>query len=157
MVGRLLAAFLAAVLCIPASASAGDRLRHTVSKTERRYAGTMAEAVLRAYKARDLAGLSALSTKHNRRLLAEIAENGEAHPRFRSILKGWRWTAVQAWDGKLGETRYVGGSPPSRARVMFGKTGDRLAVVTLRWEGGMWAFDDINSLSEEGFQNWGRP
>lgn len=157
MVVRLLAAFLAAVLCIPASASAGDRLRHTVSKTERRYAGTMAEAVLRAYKARDLSGLSALSCKHTRRLLAEIAERGESHPRYRSMFTGWRWAAVEAWKGKLGETRYVGGSPPSRARVVFGKTGDRLAVVTLRWEGGMWAFDDINSPSEEGFHNWGRP
>lgn len=158
---RFGAATLAAVLLILSCVSAEVRAQNAenprpLSAIERRDASTTAMAVLRAYKALDLRSLFALATRRHRKLLMEIAERRDSHPRYRSIFKGWRWKAVQAWNGKLGQTRYVGGSPPRRARVVFHKMGKKLAVVTLRWEDGLWAFDDIHSPSEARFRKWGR-
>lgn len=150
------AATLVAVLLILFSVPAGVHAQHALSKAERLDAQATAMAVLRAYKARDLRSLATLSTRGNRKMFAEIAARGEGHPRYRSIFKGWRWRAVEAWNGKLGQTRYIGGSPPRRARVVFHKMAKELAVVTLDWQDGMWAFEDIHSPSEARFNKWGR-
>lgn len=147
-----LTAVLLILFCVPTEI----RAQQALSKAERLDAQATAMAVLRAYKARDLRSLAALSTRGNRKMFAEIAARGEAHPRYRSIFKGWRWRAVEAWNGKLGQTRYIGGSPPRRARVVFHKMAKELAVVTLDWQDGMWAFEDIHSPSEGRFLKWGR-
>jgi hypothetical protein len=124
----LRAGALALALC-PAVAPAQDDLRET------------AAAVLKAYAAADAKALQALGTEANRTIFGEIAAQGEAHPRYRSIFLGWRMQAVRKWDGKLGEPR-VGGK---LARVPFGEAGpEHDYVVTLEREDGRWAFEDIN-------------
>ena len=78
----------------------------------------------------------------NKKIFAELAEQGENHPRYKSIASGWRSTAVQGWDGKTVDApRYK----DDQAWVPFGKLPDgRMVVVVLKREGKVWAFEDVN-------------
>lgn len=149
-----LALSISLALAILGAADAPALARSSVDRTDAR---ATARAVIGANRAKDLAALAKLSTGGNRRMLAEIAAKGEAHPRYRSIFRGWRWKAIQAWNGKLGRVRYAKGDPPKRVRVEFQKMGREVTVVTLDRRKGKWAFDDIHSRSEKRFQSWGRP
>lgn len=119
-----------------------------------------ARAILTAYRARDLAALARSATADNRALLQEIAAQGEAHPRYRSVFGGWRTAAVQAWDGRVGEVRYRdlrdGPRGTVEAQVAFGRSADEVFVVTLELRGSTWLFEDINSPTPADFAG-GRP
>ena len=112
-----------------------------------------AQAILTAYKAKDLSALADFSTTSNKEILSEIAAQGEKHPRYQSIFSGWRWEAVQGWQGKLGEVRYkrIAGEPVAQV-YLGGLDGDKIAVVTLTWEKGQWCFDDINRSDRQRFE-----
>jgi hypothetical protein len=131
-------------------AGAQETSTQPASAVDRTDARSTAQAVLQAYKARDLAALAGLSNAGNQQFFSEIAAQGEAHPRYASIFSGWRWDAVQAWDGALRDLRYRGAD---EARVHFGDMqGDEIAVVVLEWEDGQWAFEDVNSPSRADYQ-----
>jgi hypothetical protein len=101
----------------------------------------VAAAVLKAYATADTKALQALGNETNRRIFGELAAQGEAHPRYRSIFLGWRMQAVRKWDGKLGEPA----GDERRVQVPFGDAGpDNYYVVTLEREDGRWAFEDVN-------------
>jgi len=126
------------------------------SKVDRTNAKETAHAILSAYRTRDVIALASLINTTNRRIFIELAEQGEKHPRYNSVFLGWRWQAVQAWDGNLGETRYrhyVGTARNEyQAKVKFGELGpDEFLVVTLTWEDGKWSFKDIHSPTPKSF------
>ncbi|MEE8270626.1 MAG: hypothetical protein V3R98_02680 [Alphaproteobacteria bacterium] len=109
----------------------------------------VATASLEAYQARDLDALMPLVSSFNRSLIQELAVKGESHPRYGSLFSGWRWRAVEAWSGFIGEVRYRRRS----AMVEFGTVGDaEVAVVALEWEDGGWSFEDVNSPSTADFR-----
>ena len=112
----------------------------------------IAKVVLRAYGRRDLESLSDFSLAMNREFFAEIAQQGEDHPRYDSIFKGWRFEAVEAWDGEMGETRY---RDESTAVVKFHEMNEsEVAVVVLeKNENGYWRFEDINSPARSEFDS----
>lgn len=120
-------------------------------KLDRTDATAVAKAVLAAYKAKDFDALGALSGANNRKIMAELKEQGEKHPRAKSILGGSRWAAVSKWDGKTSDPRYFG---EKRASVPFGEaeTPGKLTVVVLEWEDGKWNFEDVNFPSKENFE-----
>jgi hypothetical protein len=120
-------------------------------KLDRADATAVAKAVLAAYKAKDLDALGALGGEANRKIMAELKEQGEKHPRYKSVLGGSRWAAVSKWDGKTGAPRYFG---TKRASVPFGEaeTPGKLTVVVLEWEDGTWVFEDVNFPSKENFE-----
>jgi len=72
------------------------------SKVDRTNAKETAHAILSAYRTRDVIALASLVNTTNRRIFIELAEQGEKHPRYNSVFLGWRWQAVQAWNGNLG-------------------------------------------------------
>ena len=107
-----------------------------------------AAAFLAAYQSRDLVAMAPLMNANNREFFDSLAAQGESHPRYRSIFKGWRWDAVTAWGGALGETRYKDGE----AVVLFGEmSADEVAVVVLTREAEGWAVEDVNSPSPDDF------
>ncbi len=110
----------------------------------------VARAALEAYRSRDLAALEALVHPDGRALIEEIRRDGEAHPRWASLFApdAWRWQAVQAWDGRIGEVRFFGGEPRVAAMVRFGElSASEVAVVALERRDGRWWFEDIESPS----------
>jgi hypothetical protein len=141
------------------SSSAPNASAASAAKEEldRKDPQAVANAVLSAFKARDLNALAAICTQDNQAMFSEIAAQGEKHPRYASIFSGWRWEAIQKWDGSVGETRYrhyVGTARNEyQAGVKFGEMSpEEWAVVTLTWENGQWAFDDIHSPEPETFK-----
>lgn len=146
---RFAIALLAAALAAPSLSAQ----RPPVDTTDAR---AVARAVLEAYRARDLAALAGYGTQDNRTLIAEIAAQGAAHPRYRSLFSGWRWEAVETWDGQLGEVRYrdLRGAIQRtvRADVLFGRSPTEVFVVSLELHEGRWQFEDILSPSPADFQ-----
>jgi len=109
-----------------------------------------AQAILVSYQTRDLARLATLANANNRPLLQELAAQGERHPRYAELFRGWRWEAVERWDGAVGDVRY---QDRDEALALFGQIApDEVAVVVLTWEAGGWAFEDINSPGRASFE-----
>ena len=110
----------------------------------------VAKMILTAYRAKNFPELMKLCVEDNRPILEAIAQQGDKHPRYGSLFKQWRWTAVQAWDGKLGEVRYPSAT---KAWALFHEDPRRgtLFVVVLVRERGTWRFEDIHSLSRTQF------
>lgn len=124
---------------------------------DRTDAASTAQAILKAYAAKDLPAMAELSTADNREIMQELIKQGENHPRWRSIFSGGRWQAVSTWNGKLGEIRYFERTGTEKkyldARVQFGEAeSGKLVVVTLSWEGGKWCFEDVNFPRRESFE-----
>jgi hypothetical protein len=120
------------------------------SEVDRGDARATAIAVLNAYRAKDLKTLASFCDEDNRRLLEEIAAQGESHPRYKSLFQGWRWQAVSQWDGKIKEVRYwvrpSASGKKIEARAWFADLGpDEVVVVTLFLKDGKWMFDDVHS------------
>ena len=128
----------------------GSACSLTGQTLDRTDAAATTRAVLVAYQNRDLARLATLANATNRPLLQELAAQGERHPRYAELFRGWQWEAVERWDGAVGDVRYRG---RDEALALFGQPGpDEVAVVVLTWEAGGWAFEDINSPSRESFE-----
>ncbi|MBL7223895.1 MAG: hypothetical protein ISS72_08580 [Candidatus Brocadiae bacterium] len=110
----------------------------------------VAKAILTAYKAKDFRELMKFCAEANLPMIEAIAQQGVKHPRYGSLFKGWRWTAVEAWDGKLGEVRYPSAT---KAWALFYETPRRgaLFVVVLVREQGNWRFEDIHSPGKTQF------
>jgi hypothetical protein len=145
---------LAAFIFFYCSVSAQTPSPKAVDRTD---AAATAQALLRAYAAKDLPAMAELSTADNREIIKELIQQGESHGRWRSIFSGGRWQAVSTWNGKLGEIRYFERNASSGrfvdARVQFGETEpDELVVVNLSWEGGKWCFEDVNFPRRESFE-----
>ncbi len=124
---------------------------------DRTNAAQVAAASLTLFRERDLAGLSEISTAANRRILAELAEQGPSNSRYQSVFQGWRWDAVQAWDGTIEEVRYrhfVGSADEGyEAQAKFGELDyPEIATLVLKWEDGQWAFEDISSPNLSTFE-----
>jgi hypothetical protein len=119
----------------------------------------VARTALVAYQQRDLHALARLASAYNRPLIAEIARDGQAHPRYHSLFgeDSWRWQGVRDWDGRILDVRYRGPSNRPVAQVKFGTLGEREAlVVTLEWRDNGWWFEDVNSPVESAYQEFRR-
>ena len=134
----------------PMLAGEGDRDRKSPSPQD------VAKAVLKVYQAKDAAAVMRLGTSRMREkadaLAEEIARQGENHPIFRrSVFSGWRWRAVQAWDGEVGPVRFP---DPNAAWVPFGEADDpqSVIVVVLVREEGAWCFEEVLSLRSDKFE-----
>jgi uncharacterized caspase-like protein len=124
-----------------------------------------AEAILHAYRQRDLVALSALSHTTNKEIFVNIIRNGEQDGRYRSLFSdsSGRWQSAQRWNGQLDEVRYrstASGDPPTSkpvAEVKFGeRAADTILVVTLFWDNDQWCFEDFHSPSRETFESWSK-
>ena len=117
-------------------------------RVQRNDATSSAKAILKAYQGRDLIALAEYAHPQNRELMAELVLQGKRHPRYGSLFTGWRWHAVESWDGRIREVRHRDRGGVPEAQAMFGKIGqDEVAVVTLQWRDGTWVFEDIHSPS----------
>lgn len=130
----------------------------SLAQIDRTDAKSTSYAILNAYRARDVIALAGLVNPAKRRIFVELAEQGEKHPRYRSIFgeDSWRARVVQSWDGNLGEVRYRHYVGTVRndyvAKVKFAEIGpDEFAVVTLTWVEGKWNLKDIHSPSRQDF------
>ena len=125
---------------------------------DRSDAAATAQALLKAYAAKDLTAMAELSTGDNREIIQELIKQRENHPRWHSIFLGGRWEAVSKWNGKLGEVRYfertaASGTKYVDARVQFAETEpDKVVVVNLSWEDGKWCFEDVNFPRRQSFE-----
>lgn len=137
--------------------SAGSSSAVARTDLDRTEAVPVARAALSAYRSRDVIALAGLACGGNKAIFAELAAQGEAHPRYRSIFSGWRWQGVQAWnDSAPMEARYrhyVGSARDEyQAHVKFGAlNADELLTAVLSWENGAWCFNDVNSPSPDSF------
>ena len=123
---------LASVALLVASLAAPAR----AAEVDRADPKAVAVAALTAYKAKDMKALTPLSSTANKKIFAELAEKGEAHPRYKSIFGGLRWESVQKWDGTTADApRYVA---PDRAVVRFGDADATTAYVVLKLEDKAW-------------------
>jgi len=106
-----------------------------------------AEAVLNAYKLRDLARLASLSNATNQELFLQMFKQGKKHERYESVFSGWRNEKVQKWNPRnyVPQTRYR-----DRNTVLVSFDGDfgegEYYVVVLEWENNQLCFEDINSI-----------
>ena len=117
---------------------------------DRTDATQVATVVLQVYGEKNLAALAELSTEANQGVIANIAELGPDSPRYQSVFGGWRWEAVQGWNGTIAEVRYRHFTDSSlnsyEAHARFADMSPpEIATVVLKWENGQWAFEDINS------------
>jgi hypothetical protein len=139
---------VAVALCLGFGLSAA-RAADAVDRTN---AKATAAAILTAYKAKDYKAMSELATTTNKKILAELAEQGEKHKRYKSLFGGFRWEAISKWDGKtLDEPRYN----KDRAWVKFAEGEEKRAVVvSLKSEDGgkTWAFDDVNNKEADALE-----
>jgi len=147
-------ATLAIVILCCCAATAQTSGTKALDRTD---AAATAQAILQAYAAKDLPAMAGLSTADNLEIIKELIQQGESHPRWRSIFSGGRWQAVSTWNGKLGEIRYFERTAMDvrhvEARVQFGEAEPgKLVVVTLSWEGGKWCFEDVNFPRRESFE-----
>jgi len=132
------------LLCVPLIGFGQIKVNRTDSKST-------AKAILTAYKSKDLRILSSLSNSYNVEMMDEIIEQGDKHPRYSSLWKGWRWVAVNNWDGySLEIIEDNRGSSIKKSKVKFGESEEEGGyiedyVVTLIWEDGKWCFEDIHS------------
>lgn len=109
-----------------------------------------AEGILHAYRARDVDAIVSYVQPDERNGARVVLTSSRAASFFGP--NSWRWQAVNAWDGQLGEVRVQG----DRARVLFHRMGaDEVAVVSLRWYQDAWYFTDVHSPSRLGFDSWG--
>jgi len=115
----------------------------------------VARAVLAAYKNKDLSELAEHSIKANAEMIAEMSEQGERHPRYKSLFSGPRWKSVKGWDGQVGEVRYPSAT---KAWVAYseGDDEDELFLVVLILENGRWRFEDLNMLNRKTFEKAGK-
>ena len=120
-------------------------------KVNRTDSKSTAKAILIAYKSKDLRTLSSLSNSYNVEMMDEIIEQGDRHPRYSSLWKGWRWDAVNNWDEySLEIIEDNRESSIKKSKVKFGESEEYDGyiedyVVTLYWEDGKWCFEDIHS------------
>ena len=109
----------------------------------------IAKAILTAYKKRDLEAWTpyARDPEKAKEVYAEIMSQREKHPVYGSLFKGWRWDSVQAWQGGIGDVRYLSSRRPVEAWVTYGiePTSQERFVVTLELHNGRWCFEDLNS------------
>ena len=149
---RIAMMLLATTLAAPSLAAQRPAPRPPIDTTDAR---AVARAVLEAYRTRDLETLAGLATQDNRSLFAEIAREGSRHPRYPSLFTGWRWDAVTAWNGQIGEVRYTDLRATVRAtiaaEVLFGRSPTEVFVVSLELRSGRWEFEDILSPSPASF------
>ncbi len=122
------------------SAHAGDLDRTDPAAT--------AKAFLMAFKAKDVAAMAPLTNTKNRDMFSALAKDGDKHPAYDEIFGGWRFEAVEKWDGTVEPTRY---DDRGRAIVGFATIGDEVAVVVLTKDGDDWGLEDINSPSKQRF------
>lgn len=118
---------------------------------DRTDAKATAAAILTAYKARDFKALAPLVSPVNVRIFSELAVQGTKHPRYESILSGWRGVAVQTWTGAVEAPRYdkVASKNGIKAIVRFEqKSLTPLVVVAMTFREGQWEFEDIESPPE---------
>lgn len=124
---------------------------------------SIAKTILIAYKAKDLKTLSSFTyaqseNSAHKKLLNEMIEQGDKHPKYNFLWKGWRMDAVNNWDGNSLEVIREDsiGSKNRRSRVKFGESEISISgtektiedyVVTLDWKDGAWYFQDIHSPS----------
>jgi len=134
-------AFNAVISLDPATLEKESKTPTKAGDVDRTDPKSTAAAILRAYKAKDYKAMGELATTTNKKICAELAEKGEADPRYESLFGGFRWKAVANWDGKtLEEPRYA----KDRAWVKFADGSEnRPLVVSLKLEEGKWAFDDL--------------
>lgn len=138
---RTASVFLASLLCCGLVARAADE-----PKVDRADPVATAKAVLKAYKAKDLKAIADLSTEANQKFFRDMAEQGEKHPRYKSLFEGWRWEAVSGWTDAAEGPRYR--AVKSIVKFAELKGGD-LAVVAMRKEGEKWSFDDLQSIEKK--------
>jgi len=124
---------------------------------DRTDAAQVAAAVLHLYRQMDLAGLAELSVEVNQDIIASIAKLGPSSSRYESVFSGWRWEAVQLWDGDIRAVRYrhfVDSSADTyEAHVWFADVdSSEIVTVVLQWENDQWAFEDINSPNLSSFE-----
>ncbi len=110
---------------------------------------SVAEAALKAYKAKSVDGLIKLLDEKERKE-SEAKKDKLAERAFKD---GWRMKAVTAWGGDLGELKEKG----ERARVKFhDMSADEVAVVALKKVDGKWYFRGIKSPSKKSWEDWGK-
>ena len=117
------------------------------NKVDRTDAKSVANTVLNAFKEKDLKQLQIVSHSSNKEIISDILKKGEDHPRYNSLFSGWRWDAVNNWDGYSLE---IIEEDARESRVKFGesKEDNENYVVTLVWVDGKWCFEDIHSPSK---------
>jgi hypothetical protein len=59
----------------------------------------IASVFLAAYRTKNPQEMARYCTGRNLQLIEEIEAQGENHPRYTSIFKGWRWKAVELFTG----------------------------------------------------------
>ncbi|MHC5081687.1 MAG: ankyrin repeat domain-containing protein, partial [Planctomycetota bacterium] len=124
-----------------------------LSRIDRGDVKAAAQAVLRLFRARDFTRLAELCEGKNRDLFASVGAQGENHPDYGKLQQGWRWEAVAAFKGTVGEVRFKTRGKRIRAQVHFGETGEgRLVVVVLWLAEKRWWFEDFNTLTREAFE-----
>jgi len=115
------------------------------NKVDRTDAKSVANTVLNAFKEKDLKQLQIVSHSSNKEIISDILKKGEDHPRYNSLFRGWRWDAVNNWDGYSLE---IIEEDARESRVKFGESKYEDYVVTLVWVDGKWCFEDIHSPSK---------
>ncbi len=113
----------------------------TLHAQDQKDAGWTAKQILTHYKAKDWKALSSFTTGDNTVVMTSLAKR-ENNPRYKSIVSGWRWKKVSAWDGKISEIR-VG--PRGAAFAKFTEQGKECFLVKMFKKENKWYFDDIQS------------
>jgi hypothetical protein len=130
-----------------------DHTHAPVAGVDRHDVAGVARAILEAYKAQNFERLASLADGGTAKLIREIGQQKEQHPRWKSLFAGARWEAVQKWDGKTLSVRY----DDDDAVAAFLKLDDtNWAVVRLHGhdhDGKVeWFFEDVNRMDEAKFK-----
>ena len=118
----------------------------------------IAKTVLKTWKSKDLKSLAMTLPPANQQQVLKMAELGNDHPQNERMFQGWRWEAIDKWDGKIRGVRFrtkegdrVLDNPA--AYVWFAESKDEVYVVTLQMIEGRWYFEDILSPDRQIFAN----
>ena len=121
-------------------------------------AAETATQILHAYKAKNWAKLAEFSTGRNRQMFQNLTARSDNEKSFTS---GWRWQAVNNWNGKISEVRYTtykanDGWTTYSAYAKFGASGDECFVVAMELGVKKWYLEDINSPDCSDFNSYSK-
>jgi len=132
---------LVLVLSLSLSLSLGTIMSSNLYAQDQKDSRWTAKQILTHYKAKDWKALSAYTTGGNKKMIDAIANNDKSS-RLKSIVSGWRWDKISAWDGKISEVR---AGPRGAMFAKFAEQGKECFLVKMSKQENKWYFDDIKS------------
>lgn len=108
-----------------------------------------ANAILTAYKAKDMKTLSSFCDKKNSIMFHDIREQLTRHEKYSYFFAGDVWNSVKKWNGSLEEAEHINFEGQEGVKVVFSRVNTDLSFIILLFVNEKWCFESIVVTSQE--------